>query len=67
MTVLERKDPEGYYVLVFNKNCLKSELDSLSKLSSVILEDYSGNIIVKTKSRRIASKLFKKFVKCMDI
>ena len=58
---LGRPSPNGNFVLILDK----SVRDKLLRLygGRVSLEDYGDNLIVKTKSRRIAIEIVRKFQK----
>jgi hypothetical protein len=52
--ILSRKDPQGYYVLVYPASAASRLSDVIRDTDSVEIEEYAGNIIVRTKSRRMA-------------
>lgn len=56
-----RPSPDNNFVLILDK----SVRDKLLRLygGRVLLEDYGDNLIVKTKSRRIAIEIVRKFQK----
>lgn len=56
-----RPSPNGNFVLILDK----SVRDKILRLygGRVYLEDYGDNLIVKTKSRRIAIEIVRKFQK----
>jgi len=55
--MLGKRDPEGYYVLAFEKDVL----NKLNKLSGVEVEESGDILIVRTKSRKLAKELLHRF------
>lgn len=54
---LSRRDPEGYFVIILKRRVYSD----ISKIPNLIVEDYGECIIVKTKSRRIAHSILRRF------
>jgi len=56
---LRKKDPSGYYVLVF-KSSILDKLKNIEGLSSI--ETYGDSVIVRVKSRSLAKKLIDEYM-----
>lgn len=50
---MKRRDPSGYYVLVFKQ----SALEKLKIVKGLIVEVYGDSVIVRVRSRSLAKKL----------
>ena len=48
--ILRRPDPQGYYVILLKSSVQKELVDS-------ILEEYRSEIVVRTRSRRVAREI----------
>ena len=56
---LGKRDPSGYYVLVF-KSSILGKLKNIEDLSGI--ETYGDSIIVRVKSRSLAKKLIEEYM-----
>ncbi|MEM1831744.1 MAG: hypothetical protein QXJ64_08405 [Thermosphaera sp.] len=54
-SILSRRDPNGYYILVADKKCL--ELLKQSRRALIIVEEIGDSVILKTRSRSAAERI----------
>lgn len=54
---LGKPDPNGYYVLIFNRNVL----DEIKNINGIFIEEYGNTVIVRLKSRALAKRLLIKY------
>ncbi len=58
---LGKPDPNGYYVLIFNRKVL----DEIKSINGILVEEYGDIIIVRLKSRALAKRLLVKYRNCL--
>ncbi len=54
---LGKPDPNGYYVLIFDRNVL----DEIKNINGIFIEEYGNTVIVRLKSRALAKRLLIKY------
>lgn len=56
-SVLSKRDPHGYYVLVADKKCF--EVLKQNQRATIIMEEIGDSVIIKAKSRSVAERIAK--------